>query len=71
VIRLTRKVIYMPTEKCLDLVPAIMELIRWAAKHAPENDGHENLVQRFQHDPVQFVTAIRLFLRKENEAHKE
>jgi DNA-binding HxlR family transcriptional regulator len=66
-----RKVIYMPTEKCLDLVPAIMELIRWGAKHAPGSDAHENLVQRFEQDPVEFVAEIRLSLHKENEANKE
>ena len=66
-----RKVIYMPTEKCLDLIPAIMELLRWGAKYAPESDAHENLVQRFEQDPLGFVAKIRVSLRKENEANKE
>jgi len=66
-----RKVIYMPTEKCLDLVPTIMELIRWGAKHAPGSNAHENLVQRFEQDPVGFIAEIRSSLRKENEANKE
>jgi DNA-binding HxlR family transcriptional regulator len=66
-----RRVIYMPTEKCLDLVPALMELIRWAAIHAPGSDAHENLVQRFEQDPLEFVAEIRLSPPKENEANKE
>jgi DNA-binding HxlR family transcriptional regulator len=66
-----RKVIYMPTEKCLGLVPPIMELIRWGAKYVHGSDAHENLVQRFEQDPVGFVSEIRLSLRKENEANKE
>ena len=66
-----RKVIYMPTEKCLDLVPPIMELLRWGAKYAPGSDAHENLVQRFEQDPVEFMGEIRSSLRKENEANKE
>ena len=60
-----RKVIYMPTEKCLDLVPTIMELIRWGAKHVPGSNAHENLVQRFDQDPMKFMAEIRLSLRKE------
>jgi len=66
-----RKVIYMPTKKCLDLVPIIMELIRWGAKHVPGSNAHENLVQRFDQDPMKFMAEIRLSLRKENEANKE
>ena len=64
-------VVYAVTEKCLDLVPIIMELIRWGAKHVPGSNAHENLVQRFKQDPVEFMAQIRLSLRKENEANKE
>jgi DNA-binding HxlR family transcriptional regulator len=66
-----RKVIYMPTEKCLDLVPPIMELLRWGAKYVPESDVHENLVQQYEQDPMEFMAEIRQSLRKENEANKE
>jgi DNA-binding HxlR family transcriptional regulator len=65
------KVIYAVTEKCLDLVPTIMELIRRGAKHVPGCNAHENLVQRFEQDPVEFTAQIRLSLRKESEANKE
>jgi len=65
------KVIYAVTKKCLDLVPIIMELIHWGAKHVPGSNAHENLVQRFEQDPVEFMAQIRLSLRKENEANKE
>ncbi|MEO9061092.1 MAG: helix-turn-helix domain-containing protein [Nitrosospira sp.] len=65
------RVVYGVTEKCLDLVPTIMELIRWGAKHVPGSNAHENLVQRFEQDPVEFMAQIRLSLRKENEANKE
>src|SRR6185437_13961065 len=37
------KVIYAVTKKCLDLVPIIMELIHWGAKHVPGSNAHENL----------------------------
>ena len=65
------RIIYAVTEKCLDLVPTIMELIRWGGKHAPGSNAHENLVQRFDQDPVEFMAQIRLSLRKENVADKE
>jgi DNA-binding HxlR family transcriptional regulator len=61
-----RKVIYMPTEKCLALVPTIMELLRWGAKHVPGSNAHENLVQRFDQDPMEFMEEIRLSLSKES-----
>ena len=65
------RIIYAGTEKCLDLVPTIMELIRWGAKHVPESNPHESLVQRFDQDPIKFMAEIRLSLREENEANKE
>ncbi len=54
-----RKIIYMPTEKCLDLVPPIIELLRWGAKYVPESNAHENLVQRFEQNPAEFMAEIR------------
>jgi DNA-binding HxlR family transcriptional regulator len=65
------RIIYAFTEKCVELVPTIMELIRWGAKHVPGSNAHENLVQRFDQDPMKFMAEIRLSLRKENEANKE
>jgi DNA-binding HxlR family transcriptional regulator len=65
------RIIYAVTEKCLDLVPPIMELLRWGAKYVPESDVHENLVQQFEQDPMEFIAEIRQSLRKENEANKE
>lgn len=64
-----RKVIYMPTEKCLDLVPTIMELVRWSAKYVPESNARWDLIQRFERDPMEFMAEIRQSLRKENETN--
>ena len=60
-----RKVIYIPTEKCLDLVPPIMELLRWGAKYTPGSNVHENLVQRFEQDRMEFMAEIRHSLYRE------
>ncbi|MXS81673.1 winged helix-turn-helix transcriptional regulator [Nitrosomonas oligotropha] len=62
-----RKVIYMPTEKCLDLVPLIIELVSWGAKYVPESDAHEDLVQRFQQNRAEFMAEIHQSLREEME----
>lgn len=60
-----RKVIYMPTEKCLDLVPLIMEMVCWGAKHTPGSNAHEDLIQRFQQDRAGFIAEIHQSLRLE------
>ncbi|WP_213539286.1 helix-turn-helix domain-containing protein [Nitrosospira sp. NRS527] len=38
------RIIYAVTEKGLDLIPAILELLRWGAKHEVENTRHDELV---------------------------
>ena len=63
-------VVYAVTEKCLDLVPIIMELIRWSAKHVPGSNAH-GTGSTIEQDPVEFMAQIKLSLRKENEANKE
>lgn len=40
-----RRVIYTLTEKGLDLLPSMMELLRWGAKHDPASEGHECSIQ--------------------------
>ena len=40
-----RRMIYTLTEKGEDLQPAMMELLRWAAKHDPATGGHDCSIQ--------------------------
>jgi len=46
-----RRVIYTLTEKGLDLLPAMMELLRWGAKHDPASEGHDCSVQQLANSP--------------------
>ena len=58
------RIIYAVTEKGLDLIPAILELLRWGAKHEVENTRHDELVRQFDLNPHKFVAETRL-------SHKE
>lgn len=53
------RIIYTVTEKGLDLIPAILELLRWGAKHEVENTKHDNLVRQFDLNPQKFIAEIR------------
>jgi len=46
-----RRVIYTLTEKGLDLLPAMMELLRWGAKHDLASEGHDCSVQQLASNP--------------------
>jgi|SRR6185437_4556792 len=54
-----RRIIYTLTEKGFDLVPAILELLRWGVKHDPTSDAHENLIQRLEQDRAGLMAEIR------------
>jgi DNA-binding HxlR family transcriptional regulator len=54
-----RRIIYTLTEKGFDLVPAILELLRWGVKHDPASDAHENLIQRLEQDRAGLMAEIR------------
>ena len=43
--------IYMPTKKALDLVPMIIEMMRWGAQYNPNNDASIPVMQQLQTDP--------------------
>jgi DNA-binding HxlR family transcriptional regulator len=52
-----RKVIYVLTEKGMDLAPVLTEMVLWAAAH--EDTQNRNLVQQILKDKRKFVAAIR------------
>lgn len=54
-----RRIIYTPTEKGLDLMPAILELLLWGVKHDPASDAHEGLIQRLEQDRAGLMAEIR------------
>ena len=54
-----RQVIYEPTEKGLDLLPSMLELVRWSAKYDPRTAAPPALVRRIAQDRDGFVAEIR------------
>lgn len=43
--------IYAPTQKALDLVPMLIELMRWGAKYNPNCDTATPIIHQLQTDP--------------------
>ncbi len=52
-----RKVIYVLTQKGIDLAPVLMEMVLWAAAH--EETGNQALVQQMREDKEKFVAGVR------------
>jgi DNA-binding HxlR family transcriptional regulator len=54
-----RRVIYEPTEKALDLLPVMVELIRWGMKYDPSATAPPHFVRRLAQDRDRFIADIR------------
>lgn len=54
-----RKIIYTVTEKGLDLIPTILELLRWGVKYEVENSRHDELIRQFDLNPQTLIAEIR------------
>jgi DNA-binding HxlR family transcriptional regulator len=52
-----RKVIYLLTEKGIDLAPVLTEMVLWAAAH--EETGNQSLVRQMQVSKEQLLTDVR------------
>lgn len=54
-----RRVIYSPTAKALDLLPAMLELVRWSAAHDPKTGVPPAFVRRIADQREALVDEIR------------
>jgi DNA-binding HxlR family transcriptional regulator len=52
-----RKVIYLLTQKGIDLAPVLTEMVLWAAAH--EDTGNQALVQQMKADKETFLAGVR------------
>jgi DNA-binding HxlR family transcriptional regulator len=59
-----RRVVYTPTEKALDMLPAMVELIRWGAKHDKKADAPAHILKGIAKDRDGFVAEVRSQHRK-------
>jgi DNA-binding HxlR family transcriptional regulator len=51
-----RKVIYLLTQKGMDLAPVLTEMVLWAAAH--EDTGNQPLVRQIQKNKKQFLSTV-------------
>lgn len=54
-----RQVLYTPTPKALDLLPAMLELVRWAARHDSLTAAPRSFVRRIAHEREALIDEIR------------
>ena len=54
-----RRVIYEATEKALDLLPVMIELMRWSMKYDPNTVAPAHLMRRLAEDRDGFIADIR------------
>jgi DNA-binding HxlR family transcriptional regulator len=60
-----RSVVYAPTEKAIDLVPALLELTRWSAKYDDCTQATPQVVKRIATDRDALVAEIRSRLKRQ------
>ena len=58
-----RSVIYQPTGKAVDLIPALLELTRWSGKYDPHTRVTTNLSRRIAEDRDALVAEVVANLR--------
>lgn len=47
-----KQILYSPTKKGLDLIPVMLEMIRWSARHDSKTAAPKEFVRRLETDPV-------------------
>lgn len=63
-----RKVIYELTDKGTDLIPVLLEVIQWGAKHDPRTAAPPAFTTRIAKDRDSLIAEIRAAVRKKNTA---
>jgi DNA-binding HxlR family transcriptional regulator len=71
-----RKDIYSLTEKGLDLIPVLFEMVRWSAKHDPLSEAHQRpqFLRQLKASPEKFNKKVGELVRSggclfSNESH--
>lgn len=60
------KSVYVLTEKGMDLIPAMVELAAWGAKHDPDTGAPKAFMRRLKNDRKGLITEIRERHAKKN-----
>ncbi len=55
----SRRGVYTPTDKALDLLPAMLELVRWGAKYDRKSDAPPRVLKGIAKNRDGFVAEVR------------
>ncbi len=59
-----KRFIYSPTEKALDFIPVILEIIKWSVKYDPDTNAPMSKVNEIKNNPEQYIKMIRAKFEK-------
>ena len=54
-----RQYLYAPTRKGLDLIPLMLEMIQWSAKHDPATAAPKDFLRRLKADREGLIAGLR------------
>ncbi|WP_087017428.1 winged helix-turn-helix transcriptional regulator [Thaumasiovibrio subtropicus] len=60
-----RKKVYLLSEKGIDMLPIMLEMILWSSKHDPDTNAPQDLVKRIQTDKIQLMSEVVSQLKRE------
>jgi DNA-binding HxlR family transcriptional regulator len=60
-----KKYIYRLTEKGIDLIPVLVQLVLWGAKYTPAHAAPADVLRQMRADPARLIAGLRTALLKE------
>lgn len=54
-----KQILYAPTKKGLDLIPVLLEIVRWSGEHDPQTAAPREFINRLKKVPVRLAAEIR------------
>jgi DNA-binding HxlR family transcriptional regulator len=58
------KYVYQPTQKAIDLIPMLLEIILWSAKHDPATAAPKEFVARLKKDKTSAINECRATIKR-------
>lgn len=60
-----KKYVYRLTEKGIDLIPVLVQLVLWGAKYTPDHAAPADVLKQMRTDPARMIAGLRIALLKE------
>jgi DNA-binding HxlR family transcriptional regulator len=54
-----RRYIYKPTEKAMDLLPMILEMVLWSATYDPDTGAPPHIIEQIRNDRDGYIAGVR------------